>query len=256
MRCTTKMEAKLHLVSLSNHEERLEKGPPILMLNAFHISQDVAVEPEGLDTPLELDMQVWSFENNLQIRYVVDSSYGAVFSSCNFSLTLMWIREVSLNLFHTASKVSHTTNCQTEVPSQTPEPDQLCYRVTKNTFEKAKLSYAANYHVYLLLAYITLEVDPKLCVKLVKKFYLHALPYKPALKRLFKTGVIKQLVSRQSSEWKTSSDPLKISRDFRVGAAGFSATVIALCMANQWSMYCDLTAVLNTHSTTVKETGV
>lgn len=41
----------------------------------------------------------------------------------------------------------------------------------KNKFQKAKLSYAVNYcsYIYLLLVYITLELDPKLHVKLREK---------------------------------------------------------------------------------------
>lgn len=105
----------------------------------------------------------------------------------------------------------------------------------KNIFEKAKLTYAVNYcrYIYVLLAYITLELDPKLCVKLGKKNSFHALPYKPALKWLFKTVVNEQLVSRLSSEQKTSSGPLEIPGDFRVGAAGINATFITLFKANE-----------------------
>lgn len=80
---------------------------------------------------------------------------------------------------------------------------QISYVTDLNVFEKAKLSYAVNYCIvsckqttYLWLACITLELDLKLCVKLGKKFSFHALPYKPALKWLFKTVVIEQLVSR------------------------------------------------------------
>lgn len=101
--CTTKIQANLHLVSLSNHEERLESGPPILMLNAFNSSQDATAEPVGLDTPWELDSPsspAWSFQNNLPMRYLVDNSYGAVFSSHNFSPTLIWISDVSEFLGH------------------------------------------------------------------------------------------------------------------------------------------------------------
>lgn len=78
---------------------------------------------------------------------------------------------------------------------------------------------------------LLLELNPKLCVKLEKKN--HAWPYKPALKWLVKAAVIEQLVSRLSSELKTSHGPLEIPRDFRVGAAGMNATFIIVFMANQ-----------------------